>query len=60
MLNQHKQILISWLGITDLKAGGQISTRFDEIVGEGPILGALKKIMFAELHLLHDQENYYM
>ena len=47
MLNQHKQILISWLGITDLKAGGQISTRFDEIVGEGPILGALKKIMFA-------------
>ena len=57
MLNQHKQILISWLGITDLKAGGQISTRFDEIVGEGPILGALKKIMFAELHLLHDQEK---
>jgi hypothetical protein len=52
-----KKILISWLGITDLKASGQIPSRTDEIVGEGPILGALNNLTFDELHLLHDQEN---
>ncbi len=51
------KILISWLGITDLKAAGQITSRPDEIVGDGPILGALKTLTFDELHLLHEQEN---
>lgn len=52
-----KKILISWLGITDLKAAGQISSRADEIIGDGPILGALKTLTFDELHLLHGQEQ---
>jgi transcriptional regulator with PAS, ATPase and Fis domain len=52
-----KKILISWLGIADLKAAGQISSRPDEIIGEGPILGALKNLTFDELHLLYDQEK---
>ena len=52
-----KKILISWLGIADLKAAGQIPSRTDEIVGEGPILGALKTLTFDELHLVHEQEQ---
>lgn len=52
-----KKILISWLGITDLKAAGQIPSRPDEIIGEGPILGALKTLAFDELHLINDQEQ---
>ena len=52
-----KKILISWLGITDLKAAGQILSRPDEIIGEGPILGALKTLAFDELHLINDQEQ---
>jgi len=53
----NKQILLSWLGMTDLKAGGQISVRTGEVIGEGPVLGALNKLPFVELHLLHDQEK---
>ena len=52
-----KKILISWLGITDLKAAGQIPSRPDEVIGEGPILGALKTLVFDELHLINDQEQ---
>lgn len=52
-----KKVLVSWLGITDLKAAGQIPSRADEIVGDGPILGALKNLTFEELHLLHDQDK---
>ena len=52
-----KKILISWLGNTDLKAAGQFPSRLDEIIGEGPILGALKKLVFDELHLIHEQEQ---
>jgi len=52
-----KKILLSWLGITDLKAASQISYRSDEGIGEGPILGALNKLSFDELHILHDQEK---
>jgi transcriptional regulator with PAS, ATPase and Fis domain len=51
-----KKILISWLGIADLKAAGQIPSRPDEIIGDGPILGALKTLTFDELHLIHEQE----
>ncbi len=51
-----KKILISWLGNTDLKAASQFPSRLDEIIGEGPILGALKKLVFDELHLIHEQE----
>jgi len=32
--------------------------RPDETVDEGPILGALNTLAFAELHLLHDQEKF--
>ncbi len=52
-----KKILISWLGITDLKAAGQIPSRPDETIGDGPILGALKTLIFDELHLIHEQEQ---
>lgn len=52
-----KKILISWLGIADLRAAGQIPSRPDETIGDGPILGALNKLTFDELHLLHDQEK---
>lgn len=52
-----KKILISWLGITDLKAAGQIPSRPDEIIADGPILGALKTLAFDELHLIHEQEQ---
>lgn len=50
-----KKILLSWLGVTDLKAAGQIPTRPDEAMSDGPILSALKTLQFDELHLLHDQ-----
>jgi hypothetical protein len=30
-----KKILISWLGVTDLKAAGQIPTRADDAMGDG-------------------------
>lgn len=50
-----KKLLISWLGITDLKAAGQLPVRIDENIGDGPILSALNTIRFDELHLLHDQ-----
>ena len=52
-----KKILISWLGIADLKAAGQFPTRPDEIIGDGPILGALKTLTFDELHLVHEHEQ---
>jgi transcriptional regulator with PAS, ATPase and Fis domain len=52
-----KKILISWLGVTDLKAAGQIPTRPDDAMGDGPILSALKTLQFDELHLLHDQDK---
>jgi len=52
-----KKILISWLGITDLKAAGQIPSQAGEIIGDGPLLGALKTLAFDELHLIHDQEQ---
>ncbi|MDP1666263.1 MAG: sigma-54 dependent transcriptional regulator [Methylobacter sp.] len=52
-----KKILISWLGITDLKAAGQVPSRADEVIGEGPILGALKTLAFDELHLIYEQEQ---
>jgi transcriptional regulator with PAS, ATPase and Fis domain len=51
-----KKILISWLGIADLKASSQIFTKPEELIGEGPILGALKNLKFDELHILYDQE----
>ncbi len=50
-----KKLLISWLGMTDLKAAGQLSSRADEAIGDGPILGALTTLHFDELHLLHEQ-----
>jgi transcriptional regulator with PAS, ATPase and Fis domain len=50
-----KKLLISWLGMTDLKAAGQPPCRADEAIGDGPILGALKTLHFHELHLLHEQ-----
>ena len=46
-----KNTLVSWLGIADLKAAGQIQSRPEEPVGDGPILGALKTLSFDELHL---------
>ena len=52
-----KKILISWLGTTDLKAANQTPSRPDEIIDEGPILGAIKTLIFDELHILHDQEQ---
>ncbi len=52
-----KQILVSWLGITDLKAAGQVSLRPNEEIGDGPILGALNNLSFDELHLIHEQEK---
>ena len=52
-----KKILISWLGTTDLKAANQIPSRPDEIIDEGPILGAIKTLTFDELHILHDQQQ---
>jgi transcriptional regulator with PAS, ATPase and Fis domain len=56
-MGMGKKILISWLGITDLKAAGQIPSISDEIIGDGPILGALKTLVFDELHLIHEQEQ---
>jgi transcriptional regulator with PAS, ATPase and Fis domain len=53
-----RKILISWLGIADLKAAGQIQSRSDETIGDGPILGALKTLSFDELHLLYDQAQH--
>jgi transcriptional regulator with PAS, ATPase and Fis domain len=53
----NKNILLSWLGITDLKAAGQITSRPDESIGDGPILGALKTLHFDELHILYNQES---
>lgn len=53
----NRKILLSWLGIADLKAAGQFPIRPDEDCGDGPILGALKKLNFDELHLLHDQDK---
>lgn len=52
-----KQILVSWLGITDLKAAKQLPQPTTETIGNGPILGALTTLRFDELHLLHDQED---
>ena len=52
-----KKTLISWLGNTDLKAAAQIPLRFEEEVGNGPILGALKSLNFTEIYLLHDQNQ---
>jgi transcriptional regulator with PAS, ATPase and Fis domain len=52
-----KQILISWLGITDLKAAKQLPLQMGEAIENGPILGALIKLRFDELHLLHDQDD---
>jgi len=52
-----KKILISWLGITDLKAAGQFTLRPKEEIGDGPILGALNQLNFDELHLIHEQEK---
>jgi len=51
-----KQILLSWLGIADLKAAGLLPNNTGEPIGDGPILGALKNLSFDELHLLHDQD----
>jgi transcriptional regulator with PAS, ATPase and Fis domain len=53
----NKIVLISWLGITDLKAADLISLKPNEEIGHGPILGALKKLSFDELHLIHEQEK---
>ncbi|MDX8126448.1 sigma 54-interacting transcriptional regulator [Methylomonas sp. OY6] len=50
-----KQILLSWLGIADLKAAGLLPNNAEEPIGDGPILGALKTLSFDELHLLHNQ-----
>jgi transcriptional regulator with PAS, ATPase and Fis domain len=51
-----KQILLSWLGIADLKAAGLLPNNAEETIGDGPILGALRNLSFVELHLLHDQD----
>jgi len=53
----HLKILLSWLGIADLKAAGLISGNTSEPIGDGPILGALKNLSFDELHLLHDHNQ---
>ncbi len=50
--------MISWLGMADLKAAGQLPSRPEEAVGDGPILGALKTLKFDELHLLCNQDQY--
>lgn len=52
-----KKILVSWLGITDLKAANLMDIRPEEAIGHGPILGALKTLCFDELHLLFDQKQ---
>jgi transcriptional regulator with PAS, ATPase and Fis domain len=52
----NKQVLLSWLGIADLKAAGLLPNNAAEPIGDGPILGALKNLSFDELHLLHDQD----
>lgn len=52
-----KQILLSWLGIADLKAASLLPNNDREPIGDGPILGALKNLSFDELHLLHDQDQ---
>lgn len=39
------------------ESSGSNSLKTWWIVGEGPILGALNKLTFDELHILHDQEN---
>ncbi len=51
-----KTLLVSWVGIADLKAAGQFPVQQDEFIADGPILGALKTLAFDELHLLYDQE----
>ncbi|MGD7034102.1 sigma-54 interaction domain-containing protein [Methylotuvimicrobium buryatense] len=51
-----KKILVSWLGITDLKAAKLQDSKPTESIGHGPVLGALKTLRFDELHLLFDQE----
>lgn len=50
-------ILLSWLGIADLKAAGVMTDHPNESIGDGPILGALKNLSFDELHLLHDHDQ---
>ena len=50
-----KTLLLSWVGIADLKAAGQFPDQQDELITDGPILGALKTLTFDELHLLYDQ-----
>ncbi|MGR8940680.1 MAG: sigma 54-interacting transcriptional regulator [Gammaproteobacteria bacterium] len=52
-----KQILVSWLGITDLKAANQHPQQTTGTIENGPILGALTTLRYDELHLLHDQED---
>lgn len=51
-----RKILLSWLGIADLTAAGLMSNNAEKSAGHGPILGALKNLIFDELHLLHDQD----
>lgn len=52
----NTNILLSWLGITDLKAAGLLLDSSQTPIDDGPILGALKNLSFDELHLLHDQD----
>jgi len=52
----NTNILLSWLGITDLKAASLLPDSSQTPIGDGPILGALKNLSFDELHLLHDQD----
>ncbi len=52
-----QQILVSWLGIADLRAAGLLPNNAEDTPGDGPILGALKNLKFDELHLLHDHDK---
>ncbi|WKJ88527.1 sigma-54 dependent transcriptional regulator [Methylomonas montana] len=52
----NTNILLSWLGITDLNAAGLLLDSSQTPIGDGPISGALKNLSFDELHLLHDQD----
>jgi hypothetical protein len=51
------KILVSWLGIADLKAAGLMPNNAEESTGDGPILGALRNLSFDELHLLHNYDQ---
>ena len=46
-----KKILICWIGLTDLKAAGNV----DANIGAGPICQAVRELEFDEIHLISDR-----